>query len=330
MRKVVIATNIAEASITLDGIVYIVDCGLVKHRTSSALEVVPISRASAVQRSGRAGRTRAGKCFRLYTEEVFHTKMSRATPPELNRVEMDAAVLMLKGLGVEDLVRFEWVPPAPPPESLARALQRLLLLRALDEHARLTRVGEMMSELPLAPHLARVLIASTEERYGCAQEMLMILSMMSITHPFVRAESVETQLSTSGSSGRRGSFDTCQRLPLLHRRGEQSEVVHKAPAELPRTPSCRQYPAARTLSPSLLPLISLIGQRERCGGEDHPMPLRRLFANLARYNPASMTYTTVAGEEVWAHPESVFFNRRPERGSGGWYTARRRGRGRRR
>ncbi|KAI5290344.1 hypothetical protein KEM52_000498 [Ascosphaera acerosa] len=174
----------AESSVTLDGIVYVVDCGLAKLRALdprsgvARLAAAPISRAAAAQRAGRAGRTRPGKCFRLYTRAAFDAAMPAPTPPEIARADLAPVLLQLKALGIDDLVRgFDFLTPPPAP-LVARALELLFALGALDAHARLTRpLGLRMAELALDPMLAKVLLSA--QRFGCTDEALAIAAMTS-------------------------------------------------------------------------------------------------------------------------------------------------------
>ncbi|KAG5179964.1 P-loop containing nucleoside triphosphate hydrolase protein [Tribonema minus] len=188
-RKVVVSTNIAETSLTIDGIVYVVDPGFSKQKVYNprirveSLLVSPISRASAKQRSGRAGRTRPGKCFRLYTERSFQEELLEQTYPEILRSKMSTVVLTLLKLGVEDLVHFDFMDP-PAPETLMRALELLNYLGALDDEGCLTEIGSQMSELPVDPQLAKMLIASPD--YNCSNEILTIVAMLSVPQVFMR------------------------------------------------------------------------------------------------------------------------------------------------
>jgi pre-mRNA-splicing factor ATP-dependent RNA helicase DHX15/PRP43 len=157
-RKVIVSTNIAETSLTIDGIVYVVDPGFSKQtiynpriRVESLL-VSPIAKSSAQQRAGRAGRTRPGKCFRLYTEEDFMKELEEQTHPEILRCNLASTVLELVKAGVRDLIRFDWVD-APAPETLMRALELLNNLGALDDDGNLTHLGSMMSQFPLDPQV---------------------------------------------------------------------------------------------------------------------------------------------------------------------------------
>jgi len=193
-RKVVVSTNIAETSLTIDGIVYVVDPGFSKQKVYNprirveSLLVTPISRASAQQRSGRAGRTRPGKCFRLYTEKSFYQELQEQTYPEILRSQMSNVVLTLLKLGVDDLVHFDFMDP-PAPETLMRALEQLNYLGALDDDGALTELGNRMSEVPLDPQLAKMLLASPE--YHCSNEVLTIVAMMSVPNVFMRPKGQE-------------------------------------------------------------------------------------------------------------------------------------------
>ena len=188
-RKCIIATNIAETSLTIDGIVYVVDPGFSKQKVYNprirveSLLVSPISKASAQQRAGRAGRTRPGKCFRLYTEAAFKKELIPATHPEILRSNLASTVLDLKKLGIDDLVHFDLMDP-PAPETLMRALEELNYLACLDDDGNLTVLGKLASEFPLDPALAVMLISSPE--FYCSNEILSLTALLSVPQIFVR------------------------------------------------------------------------------------------------------------------------------------------------
>ncbi|KAF2018565.1 P-loop containing nucleoside triphosphate hydrolase protein [Aaosphaeria arxii CBS 175.79] len=188
-RKCIISTNIAETSLTIDGIVYVVDPGFSKQKVYNprirveSLLVSPISKASAQQRAGRAGRTRPGKCFRLYTEAAFKKELIEQTYPEVLRSNLASTVLELKKLGVEDLVHFDLMDP-PAPETLMRALEELNYLACLDDEGDLTTLGRLASEFPLDPALAVMLITSPE--FYCSNEILSLTALLSVPQIFVR------------------------------------------------------------------------------------------------------------------------------------------------
>jgi pre-mRNA-splicing factor ATP-dependent RNA helicase DHX16 len=173
-RKVVLATNIAETSLTIDGIVYVIDPGFSKQKSYNprtgmeSLIVTPISKASAEQRSGRAGRTAPGKCFRLYTAWAYHHELDETTIPEIQRTNLGNVVLLLKSLGINDLIHFDFMDP-PPAETLIRALEELYALGALNDRGELTKLGRRMAEFPLDPMLSKMILAS--EKYECSEEV---------------------------------------------------------------------------------------------------------------------------------------------------------------
>ncbi|KAI9832297.1 MAG: DEAH-box ATP-dependent RNA helicase prp43 [Sarea resinae] len=191
-RKVIVSTNIAETSLTIDGIVYVVDPGFSKQKVYNprirveSLLVSPISKASAQQRAGRAGRTRPGKCFRLYTEGAFKKELIEQTYPEILRSNLASTVLELKKLGVDDLVHFDLMDP-PAPETLMRALEELNYLACLDDEGNLTTLGRLASDFPLDPSLAVMLISSPE--FYCSNEILSLTALLSVPQIFVRPAS---------------------------------------------------------------------------------------------------------------------------------------------
>lgn len=188
-RKCIVSTNIAETSLTIDGIVYVVDPGFSKQKVYNprirveSLLVSPISKASAQQRAGRAGRTRPGKCFRLYTEGAFKKELIDQSYPEILRSNLASTVLELKKLGIDDLVHFDLMDP-PAPETLMRALEELNYLACLDDEGELTRLGQLASEFPLDPALAVMLISSPE--FYCSNEILSLTALLSVPQVFVR------------------------------------------------------------------------------------------------------------------------------------------------
>lgn len=193
-RKVVVSTNIAETSLTIDGIVYVVDPGFSKQKVYNprirvdSLLVSPISRASADQRKGRAGRTRPGKCFRLYTEKAYYKLLQEQSYPEVLRSNLSSVVLTLKMLGIDDLVHFDFMDP-PAPETMMRALELLNYLGALDDEGDLTEVGRLMAGFPLEPQLAAAVIASP--KYSCTSEVITVVAMLSVPQVFMRPKGAE-------------------------------------------------------------------------------------------------------------------------------------------
>ncbi|XP_066934272.1 pre-mRNA-splicing factor ATP-dependent RNA helicase DHX16-like [Clytia hemisphaerica] len=182
-RKVVIATNIAETSLTIDGIVYVIDPGFCKQKSYNprtgmeSLVVTPVSKASANQRAGRAGRVAAGKCFRLFTAWAYNNELEENTIPEIQRTNLGNVVLLLKSLGINDLINFDFMDP-PPAETLILALEQLYALGALNHKGELTKLGRKMAELPVDPMMSKMILAS--EKYKCVEQILSISAMLSV------------------------------------------------------------------------------------------------------------------------------------------------------
>jgi len=188
-RKCIIATNIAETSLTVDGIMYVIDSGYCKLKVFNprigmdSLQITPISQANANQRSGRAGRTGAGTCFRLFTEAAYLHEMFMNTIPEIQRTNLSNVVLLLKSLGVENLLHFDFMDP-PPQDNILNSMYQLWVLGALDNTGELTETGKKMNEFPCDPSLSKMLIMS--EELGCTSEILTIVSMLSVPSVFYR------------------------------------------------------------------------------------------------------------------------------------------------
>ncbi|KAK9198638.1 hypothetical protein WN944_013824 [Citrus x changshan-huyou] len=182
-RKVVLATNIAETLLTIDGIKYVVDSGYSKMKWYNpktgmeSLLVYPISKASAMQRAGRSGRTGPGKCFRLYTINSYQEDMEDNTVPEIQRTNLANVILILKNLGIDDLLNFDFLD-SPPQELLRKALELLYALGALNQVGELTKVGRQMAEFPLDPMLSKMIVAS--DKFKCSNEIITIAALLSV------------------------------------------------------------------------------------------------------------------------------------------------------
>ncbi|WYZ37476.1 hypothetical protein EsH8_II_000982 [Colletotrichum jinshuiense] len=331
-RKVVFATNIAEASITIDGIVYVIDCGFAKLRAYNprtgidSLTSTAISKASASQRAGRAGRTRPGKCFRLYTEDAY-LALPEVNVPEIQRSNLAPFILQLKALGIDNVLRFNFISP-PPSELMAKALELLYSLGALDEYAKLTKpLGNRMAELAVEPMMGKTLLSAPS--FGCLNEMLTIAAMTSAGGNNVwfhhDGERKEMEISR-----RKFAADEGDHLTLLN--------VYQAFVTKGRKESkfCREH---NLNFKTLTRAVSIRGQLrrylERFGiTVDEPLgtgpakqrqqenltkaeQIRRCltsgyFAHAARMQPDG-TFRNVSGDTtLHAHPSSLMFNRKAD------------------
>ena len=193
IRRVIISTNIAATSLTIDGIVYVIDSGFVKQlafnpRTGlDSLEVVPVAKSEAIQRTGRAGRMSPGTCYRLYSQR-FYQQLDETTVPEIQRTSLTSVVLSLKCMGIENVLDFRYLDP-PEERMILEALRQLYYYQAIDGEGHVTSLGEKMVSFPLQPSLARVLIRSWQ--LDCHEAVIPIVSMLSVESVFVRPSNKE-------------------------------------------------------------------------------------------------------------------------------------------
>ncbi|KAK1821712.1 DEAH-box ATP-dependent RNA helicase prp22 [Friedmanniomyces endolithicus] len=313
-RKVVIATNIAETSITIDGIYFVVDPGFVKQTAYDAklgmdrLQVTPISQAQAKQRAGRAGRTGPGKCFRLYTENAFQNEMLPTTIPEIQRQNLANTILMLKAMGINDLLGFDFMDP-PPTNTMLTALEELYALGALDDEGLLTRAGRRMADFPMEPSLAKSLIASVE--LGCSDEMLSIVAMISAVQTvFHRPKEKQQQADQKKTKFHDPAGD---HLTLLN-------VYNGWKGAGKSDPWCFEnfvQPRSMRRSEDVRKQLVQILERHRlrivsCGRET--VRVRQalcagFFRNSARKDPTEGYKTLVEGTPVYMHPSSSLFGK---------------------
>ncbi|KAG9024377.1 hypothetical protein FRB95_011611 [Tulasnella sp. JGI-2019a] len=320
-RKVVVSTNIAEASVTIDGIKFVIDCGFVKIRTYnpkstlSRLIAVPTSRASATQRAGRAGRTSSGICFRLYPESALTSGiMPATTPPEVVRSDLTTPILQLKALGIDDLVKFEWVTN-PHAEGVLRALEGLVSAGMIGEDGRLTPVGEKVAECPVDVNVARTLFNSKD--YKCGEEMLTIAAMTSVQDVFIIGE------------GAAGALAELERRKFTAEEGDHLTLLNAYNAFVRYGKSsswCRQHSLNfRALSRA----VSIRGQLKKymqrfglpvdsCEGDQKRLRkclVSGYWRNAARFVERDGTFRSVRGDTVlYIHPTSVMFTRKPRTG----------------
>jgi pre-mRNA-splicing factor ATP-dependent RNA helicase DHX38/PRP16 len=197
IRKCIVSTNVAETSLTVDGIRYVIDSGFCKLKVYNpkigmdTLLVTPVSKANASQRSGRAGRTGPGFCFRLYTDRQHREELMEAAVPEIQRTNLSNVVLLLKSLGIKNLLEFDFMDP-PPQDNIMNSLYQLWILGALDNTGDLTKMGRRMVEFPLDPPLSKMLLFA-HEHGGCSTEVLIVVSMLSVPSVFFRPKEREEE-----------------------------------------------------------------------------------------------------------------------------------------
>jgi ATP-dependent RNA helicase DDX35 len=322
MRKVIVSTNIAEASVTIDGVNFVVDCGFVKLRAydpSTGIETLTTtstSKASANQRAGRAGRTKAGKCYRLYLESGYR-KLAASTPPEIQRSNLTSMILQLKALGIENIARFDFLT-APPSDLVIRAMEILYSLGALDDYAKLTRpLGLRMAELSVEPMMAKVLLSAPT--FQCLTEMLTIAAMTSLQGA-IWVEHNDSRKALDLAK-RKFAVEEGDHITLLN-------VYHSFVTKGKREAKwCRDnYLNYKSMTKAVSVRNQLRRYLERFGidvseslaesknsGPDLTTKIQKClvsgyFAHVARMQPDG-SFKSVGGSSLFAHPSSIMFNR---------------------
>lgn len=324
-RKVICSTNIAEASVTIDGIGHVIDCGFVKVRAYNprtgieTLTATPISKASATQRAGRAGRTKPGKCFRLYTEESYE-ELPDTLPPEIQRSNLAPLILQMKLLGIDNIARFDFLTP-PPAQLLIRGLELLYSLGALDDYAKLTSpLGRRIAELAVDPMMAKVLLSAPS--FNCLSEILSIAAMTSLQGSVWYTSDEAGAKKAMESSRRKFAVEEGDHITLLN--AYQAFVtVGKKDAKwcrdhhlnykaMSRAVSIRNQ-LRRYLEGFGIDVRESLAERPTASlaGPDKAELIRRClttgyFAHAARMQ-VDGSFKTVNGTVLWAHPSSLMF-----------------------
>ena len=321
-RKIVLATNIAETSLTISGIRFVVDSGLTKQRVYhprsgvDELVVAPVAVSQATQRAGRAGREGPGKCFRLYCEDAMSSLESHIKP-ELLRTNLGGVVLQLKAMGVDDILTFPFID-TPPREALVRSLELLFSLGALDKTGKLSAVGKKMSRFPLEPMAAKAIIAAGDE--GCAEDTISVLSMLTTDSVF------RQHTKSSAPVGQRDK--NLGREQYARKEGDHVTLLEvfrafRACGMKRRKEWCH---ANGVNLRAMLKALEIHGQLSRAaesegielksGGEETAPLLRSMvagyFLNTARKQPDGSFRTVSTGQRLVIHPSSVLFQQPPE------------------
>lgn len=319
-RKVVISTNIAETSLTMEGVVYVVDSGFSKQKCYNpisdieSLVVAPISKASARQRAGRAGRVRPGKCFRLYTEVYYLNQMQSEGIPEMQRSNLVSCIVQLKALGIDNILGFDW-PASPSPEAMIRALEVLFSLGILDEDAKLTvPIGFQVAEIPLDPMISKMILSAND--FGCSDEILTIAAFLSVQSVWVSVRGVkkefdEAKLRFAAAEGDHVTFLNIYKG--FRQSGKSSQWCYK---------SFLNYQALKKvidIREQLVRVMKRFGIQLKSCDRDMQAVRKAIiagsFANachLEEYGQNGMYKTIRTSQEVYIHPSSVLFRVNPK------------------
>ena len=323
-RKCVVATNIAEASLTIDGIYYVIDPGFCKQKAHNpkmgmdSLVVTPISQASAKQRAGRAGRTGPGKCYRLYTEQALRTEMLASSIPEIQRTNLGNVVLQLKAMGINDLLGFDFMDP-PPVQTMVGAMESLFALAALDDEGLLTRLGRKMAEFPLEPQLAKMLIVSVD--LECSDEILTVVAMLSVENPYYRPKDKQAQADMKKAKFYQPEGDHLTLLAIWE--GWKTSKFSN-PWCYENFLQARAMRRGQDVRKQLTSILDRYKMDILSAGRNFKKVQRAIcagyFANAAKRDPQEGYRTMVEGNPVYIHPSSALFNKVRRQGefAGSW------------
>ena len=319
-RKVVLATNIAETSLTIDGILYVVDCGFHKENIfnptngMSKLVTVPCSRAAANQRSGRAGRTAPGKCFRLYTKWAYMNEMEQSAMPEILRCSLVPVLLQLKSMGIHEILEFDFIDP-PPTETLISALNELFALGALNHKGELTKLGRQLAELPIDVKNAKAILAA--DKFGCVEEILTIVSMLGEASTlFFRPK--DKKIHADSARSRFTIKEGGDHLTLLNVFNQFVDSDYSLVWARENFLDYKTLQRVRLVREQLAKLCDRVEvTMSTCGASDL-VPIQKsltsgFFANAARLQKGGDSYRTMGASNtvVYIHPSSVLMNANP-------------------
>ena len=318
-RRVVLATNVAETSLTVPGIRYVVDTGLARVKRYSLrnkvelLRVEPISQAAAKQRAGRCGRVANGVCIRLYSEDDYERRPAY-TDPELLRSSLASVILRAKSLGLDDVESFPFLDP-PSPRAVADGYDLLAELGAVDEARQLTAIGRELARLPLDPRVARMLVAARAE--GCLDQVLVIAAALSVQDPRERPpDKAATADERHGAyADERSDFLAFLKLWKLQSEPGLRRLCRESFLSYPRMREWRDVHAQLedTLAELKWPRSSVDpvkGYRAI-----HRALLAGLLSNIGMREEADASYAGARGIKFWVHPGS--WTRKP----GKWLVA---------
>jgi RNA helicase HrpA len=312
--KVVVSTNIAETSVTIDGISAVIDSGLSKlnyynPRTfTSSLVEAPISKASANQRRGRAGRTREGTCYRLYTRKEFENR-PLFTTEEIFRTDLSEVVLRMADLGLVNFEDFDFISP-PGREGLVAAMETLKLLEALEDDRSLSKTGKLMTEFPLAPRQSRIIVEAILRYPDVLRETLIAAAFLSTQSPYILppGEEMDARKAHHGFRDPGGDFVSYLKLFRSYsdstsksRFCEKSYLDEKAMAEIVNVVAQLE----EIVSSLNIPILS--------GGpaEDYLYCVARGMIQFVCVREGREIYRSLTADKISIHPGSVMFKTDP-------------------
>lgn len=313
--KVIVSTNIAETSVTIDGITTVIDSGNAKINSyntrtfTSSLQEAPISKASCNQRKGRAGRTQPGSCYRLYSRASYDSRIM-FTQEEIYRTDLSEVILRMAELGITDFESFDFISP-PERSAIKSAVETLMMLDAIYPNHSLTRIGEMMAEFPLLPRLARMLVEAILKYPSVIEETIIAVTFLSTHSPFMLPQGMEMDARKAHHSfrSRYGDFVSYIDLYDAFTEAENKERF------------CDEYfldvkvmKEIVSIKEQLEDIVGEMGVPVSGGGnvEDYLTAVAKGLIQFVCVRTGRGVYSSLTAERICIHPGSVMFRDNPD------------------
>jgi len=320
-RKIIVATNIAETSVTIDGVRFVVDSGLIKQKEFNpvtgieALTVKQHAKSGCEQRKGRAGRTAPGVCYRLYTEQDYQNLPDFQTP-EIARSNLDHVILAMKNGGIEDVRGFDFID-RPSESAISQAVETLKMLGALDDQEKLTAIGKVMAELPLRPEISRMVLEA--EKHHCVGKICTIAAMLGDKSIFARPKGKEHEADTAHNQFAKEGSDF---LRLLEIGRQWSAAGFSEGWAIDHYLNVRQLFEVREIRSQLMRVLRKRGVPVDDANGNDPVEIQKCIAagliqHLMAYSGKFAYERVVQGTEqrsdrIYIHPSSTVFSMKPE------------------
>ena len=324
-RKIILATNIAETSVTVSGVRFVIDCGKAKIKQFrsriglDSLLVKPVSKSAAIQRKGRAGREAPGQCYRLYTEAAY-LELQQSNTPEILRCDLSHAILTMKARGVDDVVNFPFLDH-PSRDAMEKALLQLYRLGALTDSGTISEIGQKMAKLPLTVSLGRVLIAAAQPEFDCVFEVIDIISCLSVENVFLNLATEEKKEKAESA-----------RHELYRREGDHLTLLTTVQAYAAEHSDRKAWADRHFVSHRAMHAVMDVRKQLRAQHKQYhrlePEDIRVITpematrvlkcfvmgfpTNTARLMPDGSYKTVIGNQTVAIHPSSVLFGRKVE------------------
>jgi ATP-dependent helicase HrpA len=314
-RKVIVSTNITETSVTIDGVVFVIDSGWAKINfyspktfTESLVET-PVSKASCNQRKGRAGRTAPGTCYRLYSRKDYESR-PMYTLEEIHRTDLSEVVLRMAELGIEDFQSFDFLSP-PNREGITGAVETLRLLDALDAENGLTETGRMMCMFPILPKHSRAIVEAIRSYPGVLEDVIVAATFLSVNSPFLLPAGEELEARRAHHSFRDPMGDFASYLRIF-----DAFILSKD-----RERFCERYyldlrimNEIENITRQLEEIVSSLGIPIGTGGsvEDYLCAVSRGLIQFVCVRAGKGSYRSLTADRIGIHPGSLMFRENPQ------------------